>query len=273
MKFVPSFIILSLISLNVLAFELSDLDPTYDKSAVRQKLRDIDPTKLIKLPEDKGSCVQSFSQSSYEFSILNSSGATMNYTINGKQFSLADEESIPHKFHRCTVSGCHGASCDPPPSIQFDYSLASGYQKKSYAVGEKSMESFVRVSDNEIDLRAGIQPSYTETLRQQESQKVQQEEALAKQRKAEERRQFEEMVAQAKAQAESERIRAKEEREEQEYKARQKKEQQELQARVKEQEEAARLAEMDRQQKLNDLKVKAVVDIFGALIGNKNQEQ
>ena len=45
MKAVGLLIALTLVSTQVVAFELSDLDPTYKKSAIRRGLRSIDPTK------------------------------------------------------------------------------------------------------------------------------------------------------------------------------------------------------------------------------------
>ena len=102
-------------------------------------------------PEPQDSCLASYTNTFYEFRISNATGNAINYSINGESFSLSDGYGRNHQYQRAYGSNSCNTKYYTNPVIRFDYSYASGFQERSYKVGDYAKETF-KQAGNGIDL-------------------------------------------------------------------------------------------------------------------------
>ena len=73
-------------------------------------------------PQESSSCLAVFTSESYEFQIVNETGVTFGYSINGENFSLSPDYYRNHTYPKASGSdGCDTQYYDNP-TIRFDYS-------------------------------------------------------------------------------------------------------------------------------------------------------
>lgn len=97
-----------------------------------------------RVPTSSPSCLAVMTDTYYEFRISNQTGHKVNYSINGKGFSLSDGYGRNHKYQKAYGTNSCNVKRYRNPIIKFDYSYQSGYQERSYRLGNYKRETFRR---------------------------------------------------------------------------------------------------------------------------------
>lgn len=97
------------------------------------------------------SCLSVMTDTRYEFRVTNATGNRVHYSINETSFNLNANSSSNHSFRRAYGTNSCNVQTYPNPRIEFDSSYASGYQERSYRIGDHPQYTF-RVSGNGLNL-------------------------------------------------------------------------------------------------------------------------
>lgn len=100
---------------------------------------------------ESSSCLAVWTHEDYEFRISNETSNTVYYSINGDDFSLSAGYYRNHSYPKARGSNSCNTVRYSLPRIEFDYSYTSGYQARSYNIGDFSAYQF-EVSGNGLDL-------------------------------------------------------------------------------------------------------------------------
>lgn len=96
----------------------------------------------VTTPSQWGACSDYWVYSEYEFSITNLADGTVNYEINGQDYTLWEGETWWHSFPRERgYSDCSIESYELPV-INFDGTFSSGYWEESFSLGNYDAYQF-----------------------------------------------------------------------------------------------------------------------------------
>lgn len=118
-------------------------------------IRRMDPSHPI-YRRGSESCLAVMTEDDYSFRITNTTGNVIHYKINDESFRLDPNKYRNHRYPKARGSdSCH-ITTYPKPKIKFDYNYASGYQQRSYQIGNErqyyfnSTENGIRLSLNRV---------------------------------------------------------------------------------------------------------------------------